>query len=31
VQADSKYRKEAREDREFLKYFKEAAFQDAIK
>lgn len=31
VKADSKYRKEASEDREFLKYFKEAAFQDAIK
>lgn len=31
VQADAKYKKEAAEDREFLKYYKEAAFQDAIK
>ena len=31
VQADSKYKKEAQEDREFLKYFKDAAFLDAIK
>jgi len=31
VAADSKYKKEAMEDREFLKYFKDAAFLDAIK
>jgi len=31
VAADSKYKKEAKEDREFLKYFKDAAFLDAIK
>ena len=31
VKADSKYKKEAMEDREFLKYFKDAAFLDAIK
>lgn len=31
IQTDSKYRKEAAEDREFLKYHKDAAFQDAIK
>ncbi|MEI6124361.1 MAG: hypothetical protein WCQ95_12125 [Bacteroidota bacterium] len=31
IQTDSKYRKEAAEDREFLKYQKDAAFQDAIK
>lgn len=31
VKADSKYKKEAMEDREFLKYAKDAAFLDAIK
>ncbi len=31
IQADAKYRDQAKEDREFLKYFKESAFQDAIK
>jgi len=31
VKADSKYKKEAMEDREFLKYLKDAAFLDAIK
>ncbi|HOY32553.1 MAG TPA: tetratricopeptide repeat protein [Bacteroidales bacterium] len=31
ISADSKFRKEASEDREFLKYFKDAAFLDAIK
>jgi hypothetical protein len=31
VQKNSKYRKEAMEDREFLKYHKEPAFLDAIK
>lgn len=31
VAADSKYKKEAMEDREFLKYYKDAAFLDAIK
>ncbi len=30
-QADSKYKKEAAGDREFLKYLKDGAFQDAIK
>jgi hypothetical protein len=31
ISADSKYRDQAKEDREFLKYFKESAFQDAVK
>lgn len=31
IQADAKYREQAKEDREFLKYFKESAFQDAVK
>lgn len=31
VKANAKYKKEAMEDREFLKYFKDAAFLDAIK
>lgn len=31
IELDSKYRKEASEDREFLKYQKDAAFKDAIK
>jgi len=31
IQADASYREQAKEDREFLKYFKESAFQDAIK
>lgn len=31
IQADSSLRNQAKEDREFLKYFKESAFQDAIK
>ena len=31
IQADPRYRKEAAEDREFLKYHQDAAFQDAIK
>jgi len=31
VKADAKYKKEAMEDREFLKYIKDAAFLDAIK
>ncbi len=31
IELDSKYKKEASEDREFLKYQKDAAFKDAIK
>jgi hypothetical protein len=31
ISADANYRNEAKDDREFLKYFKESAFQDAIK
>jgi Tfp pilus assembly protein PilF len=31
IQADAKYREQAKEDREFLKYFNEAAFQDAVR
>ena len=31
IQADAKYREEAKIDREFLKYFANAEFQNAIK
>lgn len=31
IQADSKYRDQAKEDREFLKYFTESGFLDAVK